>query len=232
MLTLLTFSSGFGLFSLSPFCVKAAYLLQASGQPWQREDLVEPSGMPHRKLPVLKTDTGLISDSESIRAWLESQGADFDPGLNELEKAYSRALIRMADEHLYFHLVMDRWGNDEGWPSIRDQLFGAIPEAARAPVADGIRTTLLTGLETQGISRYSSKERLDMVERDLKAVAAIVGQSPYLFGDQPSAADMSMAPVLDAIRATPARTALVERVANDAVLSEYLDRMTQAIPLP
>ncbi|PCH65691.1 MAG: hypothetical protein COC12_14250, partial [Rhodobacteraceae bacterium] len=87
MLTLLTFSKGFGLFSLSPFCVKAAYLLQASGQKWRREDLIEPSAMPHRKLPVLRTDDGLIGDSEAIRGWLESKGADFDPGLSDLQKA-------------------------------------------------------------------------------------------------------------------------------------------------
>jgi len=232
MLTLLTFSKGFGLFSLSPFCVKAAYLLQASGQKWQREDLIEPSEMPHRKLPVLRTDDGLIGDSEAIRGWLESKGADFDPGLSDLQKAWSRGLIRMADEHLYFHLVMDRWGNDEGWPTIRDQLFGAIPEPARSPVADGIRAGLLTGLETQGIARFSSQERLETIERDLQAITTIVGQSPFLFGDQPTAADMSVAPVLAAISATPVQTALVKRVANDAVLSEYMTRMTQAIPLP
>jgi glutathione S-transferase len=232
MLTLLTFSSGFGLFSLSPFCVKAAYLLQASGQQWQREDLIEPSAMPHRKLPVLRTDSGLVSDSEAIRAWLETKGADFDPGLSDLQKAYSRAMIRMADEHLYFQLVMDRWGNDDGWPTIRDQLFAAIPEPARSPVADGIRANLLTGLDTQGIARFSPQERLEQVERDLRAIATIVGQSPFLFGDQPTAADMSIAPVLDAIRATPVRTALVKRVANDPVLTEYLERMKQAIPLP
>lgn len=232
MLTLLTFAKGFGLYSLSPFCVKAAYLLQASGQQWQREDLVDPSEMPHRKLPVLRTDNGLVGDSEAIRVWLESKGADFDPGLSDLQKAWSRAMIRMADEHLYFHMVMDRWGNDEGWPTIRDQLFGAIPEPARGPVADGIRTALLGGLETQGIARFSSQERLDLIERDLQAIATIVGQSPFLFGDQPTAADMSMAPVMAAISATPVRSALVKRVANDPVLAKYMTRMTQAIPLP
>lgn len=232
MLTLLTFAKGFGLFSLSPFCVKAAYLLQASGQPWQREDMIDPGEMPHRKLPVLKTDQALIGDSEAIRAWLESQGADFDPGLSGVQKAYSCALIRMADEYLYFHLVMDRWGNDQGWPIIRDQLFGAIPEPARGPVSDGIRATLLTGQQTQGIARFSQQERSELVERDLQALAALLRQSPFLFGDRPSAADMSVAPVLDAIRATPVRSALVERVANDAILADYLSRMTQAMSLP
>jgi glutathione S-transferase len=81
-------------------------------------------------------------------------------------------------------------------------------------------------------SRYSPKERLDLVERDIMEITAIVGQSSFLFGDQPSAADMSVAPMLDAIRATPVPSALVNRVANDPVLTDYLDRMTHAIPLP
>jgi len=38
--------------------------------------------------------------------------------------------------------------------------------------------------------------------------------------------------VLSAMRATPVETELSRRVANDPVLSSYLDRMDQALPLP
>ncbi len=232
MLTLLTFPAGFGLFSLSPFCVKAAYLLQMSGLPWQRQDLDDPSEMPHRKLPALDTGQVLVADSEAIRAWLETQGADFDPGLSDLQKAYSRALIRMGDEHLYFHLIMDRWGNDNVWPTIRETLFHGVPTPQRQPIADGIREALLMGLQTQGIARFSKPQREEMLERDLHALAVILKQMPFLFGNSPTAAGLSIAPMLAAMRATPVRTGLVTRLAKDRVLSDYMLRMTQAMPLP
>ena len=232
MLTLLTYPANKDQFSLSPFCVKAAYLLQISGLPWQRQDLKDPRKMPHQKLPVLKTDQRLIGDSENIRTWLEAQGSDFDPGLSDLQKALSRALIRMAEEHLYFHVVMDRWANNDVWPTIRETYFDAIPGLLRKPVTNGLRKTLLKGLNTQGIARFSPQERTTRLEADLSALEILLVQNPFLLGDQPTAADLSVAPMLAAMQTTPARTAPVTRVANAAVLTDYLTRMTDAVPLP
>ncbi len=232
MLTLLTYPAGFGQFSLSPFCVKAAYLLQLSGQPWQRQDLKDPRKMPLQKLPVLKTEQRLIADSEAIRLWLESQGADFDPGLNDIQKAFSRALIRMAEEHLYFHVVMDRWGNDDVWPTIRDFYFDAIPGLLRKPITNSLRKSLLKGLNTQGIARFPPRERAERLEADLAALQTLLSQSPFLFGEHPTAADLSVAPMLAAMRTTPVRTELVTRIANDDILTGYLTRMTETVPLP
>jgi len=232
MLTLLTYPAGFGQFSLSPFCVKAAFLLQISGLPWQRQDLKDPRKMPLRKLPVLKTDQRLIADSEAIRRWLESQGTDFDPGLSDVQKAQSRALVRMAEDHLYFHLVMDRWGNDEVWPTIREIYFDAIPGLLRKPVTNGLRKSLLRGLDTQGIARFSPRERTERLETDLAALQTLLSQTPFLFGERPTAADLSVAPMLAAMRTTPVRTELVTRIANDDILTLYLTRMTKALPLP
>ena len=232
MLTLLTFPAGLNQFSLSPFCVKAACFLQMSGQPWERQNLTDLSEMPHQKLPVLKVDNDLVADSEAIRVWLERKGADFDPGLSDVQKAFSRALIRMADEYLYFQLLMDRWGNETAWPTFREVVFQGVPEPMRQTVADGVREALLGGLKTNGIARFSEQRRGEALERDLQALATILKQTPFLFGDKPTAADLSVAPVLGAINATPARTELVKRLANDRVLTDYLTRMTQAVPLP
>jgi glutathione S-transferase len=232
MLTLLTYPAGFDLFSLSPFCVKAAYLLQLSGQDWKRQDTSDPRKMPMQKFPVLKTSQRLVADSEAIRVWLESKGADFDPGLSDQQKAQSRSMIRMADEYLYFHVVMDRWGNDDVWPTLRETLFHEVPALIRRPVANGLRKTLRKGLNTQGIARFSPQQRLDMLDKDLQALATVLKETPFLFGDKPTAADLSVAPMLDALRATPVNTPVVNRVAKDSVLTQYLDRMTQAVPLP
>ena len=150
MLTLITYPSAFGLFSASPFCVKTALMLQQAGQHWQRSDLLDPRKMPHQKLPVLRTPERLVPDSDLIRDWLESQGADFDKGLTDLQKAQSRALIRMAEEHLYFQIVLDRWGNDTVWPILRDTFFTGIP--ALIPQADQQFDPEI-GFERAGVTR-------------------------------------------------------------------------------
>ncbi|MCA0908304.1 glutathione S-transferase family protein [Ruegeria marisrubri] len=231
MLTLLTYPSAFGLFSASPFCVKTALMLQHSGQVWQRSDMLDPRRMPHQKLPVLRTPERLIPDSDLIRDWLEQKGAAFDQGLSDVEKAQSRALVRMAEEHLYFHIVLDRWGNDEVWPILRETFFTGIPALIRKPVSNAIRKSVLKGITSQGIGRFSLPERLDRVERDLEAISAHLWQSRFLLADQPTSADMSVGPMLAAMRATPADTPLTRRIKQDNLLNSYVDRMEQAIPI-
>ncbi|MCG6558105.1 glutathione S-transferase family protein [Ruegeria sp. 1NDH52C] len=231
MLTLMMFPKAFGLYSASPFCVKAAYLMQLAGQPWRRQDLNDPRQMPHRKLPVLRTPERLVPDSEGIRAWLEAQGADFDRGLSDAQRAHACALVHMAEDHLYPFLVLDRWENDAVWLVIRETFFADIPRLLRKPVTKRIRAQVLRGLDFQGAARFSDVERRDRVERSLEALTALLWQKPYLFGEYPTTADLSVAPMLAAMRATPVATPLQRRIAEDRILSEYIDRMDETLLL-
>ena len=232
MLKLLTYPAGLNTFSPSPFCVKAALLLQASGQAWEREDTVDPRKMPQAKLPVLRTPDGLIHDSTRIRIWLESKGAIYDAGLSDAEKVASHALIRMAEDHMYFILLLDRWGNDAVWPVLRETYFSEIPGLIRNFVAGRLRAGVLKGMAAQGMGRMSDTERLDRAEADFRAISVQLGDKSYLFGDEPTIADFSIVPMLEGMRATPVATRLASRVADDAVLAGYVDRMNKAVVLP
>jgi glutathione S-transferase len=232
MLTLLTYPRHGEVFSLSPFCVKAGLLLTYAGQPFQREDLNDPRKMPHRKLPVLRTPAGLVPDSDNIRRHLEAKGADFDPGLSSRDKAHAQALIRLAEDTLYFHVVRDRWANEAVWPSIRDAYFGSIPALIRRPVTHSIRQSVCTGLAFQGTGRFSESERTGRLEQDLQAVTVLVKDSPFLMGSQITSADFSVASMLQAMRTTIVETSLVLRISDDPVLSGYVDRVfLETVPL-
>jgi hypothetical protein len=45
----------------------------------------------------------------------------------------------MAEAHMYFHLVLDRWGNDAVWPTTRDIYFKQIPKLTRLIITSGLR---------------------------------------------------------------------------------------------
>lgn len=229
MLTLITYAPAFGQPSASPFCVKAMYLLNMAGIPWQRRDTHDPRRWPKGKLPALQTDAEIIGDSDNIRAYLEEQGTDFDAGLTEVQRATSRALIRMVEEHLYFHILMDRWGDNAVWPTIRETYFSAMPRLLRKPITNRIRKDVLKGMNTQGMGRLTAGERLDRAEPDLQAITAHLWQGPFLFGATPTAADASVGPMLAAMAATPEGTALSRRVRGDLILSRYIDRITQTL---
>jgi glutathione S-transferase len=229
MITLITYAPAFGQIAASPFCVKAIWLLNMSGQKWQREDSMDPRKMPKQKLPVIRVGEKLIHDSDNIRTYLEQQGANFDAGLSDMEQATSRAFIRMAEEHLYFHCVLQRWGEDSVWPIIRDQYFSAIPALLRGFVTNRIRKDVLQGMHMQGLGRLTPEERLEKIEPDLKAIITRLWHGKFLFGDTPTAADTSVAPMLLGLRATPGNTLIKTRIAEDEILCRYLDNVEDAM---
>ncbi|NNE52912.1 MAG: glutathione S-transferase family protein [Sulfitobacter sp.] len=232
MITLITYNPAFGQPAGSPFCVKAMWLLNLSGQPWQREDTADPRKMPKGKLPVIRVGNRLIADSDNIRAYLEEQGTDFDHGLSKMDRATSRAFIRMAEEHLYFHIVLDRWGDDRVWPTVRDTYFALIPKPLRGLVTNRLRRSVIAGANFQGLGRLSPAERLERVEPDLAAITTRLWQGKFLFGDRPTAADASVAAMLAAMRATPGDTLLRQRISDDEMLTAYIDRAEATMGTP
>ena len=229
MLTLLTYPANFGQSSLSPFCVKAEYLLNMSGQSWQREDTNDPRNAPRGKLPVLRTPEGLVHDSDYIKTYLENKGADFDGHLSPKDLVTAHALRRMVEEHMYFTLVLDRWERDTVWPTIRETYFFEIPKILRSLIAGGLRKGLLKGMNVQGLGRLTWDERMERVEKDLDCIRAQLGDKPFLFGDKPTSFDASTASMLGAARSTPVETTLSKRVSQDALLCAYVDRAAEAM---
>ena len=227
MHTLVTFSAGFGNVSYSPFCVKAIWMLNHAGVDWQRENTPDPRKYPHGKLPVLRAKGREIHDSDNIRLFLEQQGADFWGDTSDRDKAMGLALIRMAEDHLYFHVVQDRWLNDAVWPHILQAYFTSIPKLLRGFVTNSLRKGVRQGLHGQGLGRLTEAERLVRLDQDLDAIKALLADSDFLLGQKPTHPDFSVAATLANIAASPVPTATSKRVADDPVLMGYIKRMKE-----
>lgn len=232
MLKLITYPPAFGAPSASPFCVKAMCLLKMAGVEYEAKFTSDPRKAPKNKLPVLIDGDQQIADSDVIRAHLETTtGIDFDAGLTPVQRATSRAVIRMVEEHLYFALVCDRWLNDDNWPHVKKAFFSEIPAAIRGFVTNMIRKKVRAQMVGQGMGRHSPTEQLARADADLKAISGILANNDFLFGATPSAADASVMPVLGAIAGAPTKTALCQRVTDDSGLMAYISR-AQAALLP
>jgi hypothetical protein len=174
----------------------------------------------------------LTPDSDDIRKHLECLGAEFDSELSDLEKATSRAFIRMAEEHMYFHIVLDRWGTEDVWPTIREEYFKAIPKILRGFITRKLRKECLRGMQAQGLGRLNAEERMERLEPDLQAIKTRIWHNAYLFGDYPTSADVSVVAMLSNMRATPGTSLLKMRIAEDEMLCRYIDRMKSAMRKP
>ena len=232
MLTLRTYPAGFGTPSQSPFCVKAMLMLSRTGAPWHADYVADPRRAPKRKLPVLVDGDEIIADSWAIRAHLEKKlDIDFDEGLSAQERAQSHALARMAEEHLYFALVHDRWINESHWPLVREAYFGAVPKLIRGMVTRGIRKSVARDLDGQGMGRHSAEEIADRAKTDLDAIKAAM-QGPFLMGAGVCAADYSVGSILQAGMASPGESRLKSLIQDDAELTAYVARVTGLLTGP
>ncbi|MEP0522063.1 MAG: glutathione S-transferase family protein [Hyphomicrobiales bacterium] len=225
MLKVQAYASVFGEPSGSPFCVKAMCLLQLSGQDWEIKHTTDPRKAPKGKLPVLEHDGKVVADSDDIRDYLENTfDIDFDKGLSPQERAISRAVIRMMEEHVYFALSCDRWVNDENWVHVKQAYFSNMPPIIGGLITNAIRKQVINANKGQGLGRHSPTERFQRVKKDIDAVEIILADQPFLFGDFPTAADVSAVTMLSACAAAPVPTDISKYINQNSGLMAYIKR--------
>ena len=229
-LQLQVFGPAFGEQDASPFCNKSMAMLTLANLDWQALPGSDSRKAPVGKLPVLLDGESVIHDSDSIRAYIEEHYSfDFDTGLTTMQRAQSRSLIRMVEEHLYFCLVYDRWVDDANWLELKATFFSDLAAPLRWLVPELVRRQVVTDLKGQGMGRLDSDEMYARAELDLLALETVLGESDFLFGDQVTAADCSVACVLSAIAASPIQTRLGKTVADSESLMAYVSRFNRSV---
>lgn len=229
-LQLLTFGPAFGEPDASPFCVKAICLLNMAGVDWTLIPDSDCRKAPVGKLPVLIDGKRTIHDSDNIRYHLEKHyAADFDSGLSVKQQAQARALIRMGEEHLYFCQVYDRWVDDTCWVHVRDRFFSDLPPVMRTIVPMLVRRNVLSALHGQGVGRLTYDEMYARAELDIASIETLLDQDQYLFGAQPSAADVTVGCTLSSMSANPERTRLSGRILDSKRLTSYITDLKSVI---
>ena len=189
MITLYTFGPGFGLRDLSPFVRKAQLLLKMSGQPFQ-EDRTGFRKAPKGKLPFIDDDGTLVADSAFIRDYIErTYAVDLDRALDTGQRARAWAIERMLEDHLYWVIIHTRWAVDENFTKGPAHFFDAVPAPARDQVRKQARERVLAALHGHGLGRHNADEIAALGRKTLDSLAVILGEGPFLFGNQPCGAD-------------------------------------------
>jgi glutathione S-transferase len=222
MLILLTFKPALGVRSPSPFTLKADGLLAMSGLPYERK-FGDVRKAPKGKYPVLVDGDRIIPDSSHIQHYLEREkGIDFDAGLNEAQRATALAVRRMLENHLYFISTYFRWIEN---PDItREALFADIPGLLRKPVFAMLQGRVRKTLHLHGIGRHSPDQMLEFGKEDMAAVAALLGEKDWFFGDDPKAIDACIFGFLEGILNATLDTPLQRAGRGHANLVAFCDR--------
>jgi len=192
MITLYTFGPALGLPDPSPFVTKAEILLKMSGQPYETK-VGNIRKAPKGKLPYIEDDGIVVSDSTFIRFHLEEKyGVEFDADLDETQRAVAWAFKTMAEEHLYWAMVHERWVNDTNFNNGPKMFFQVIPAFIRPLIIGLVRGAVRKTLHGQGLGRHNIGEIATLASRDFKAMADYLGDKPFFFGDIPTAVDATL----------------------------------------
>jgi glutathione S-transferase len=215
----------FDLPSPSPFVMKTEIQLQMLGVPFERA-IADLDAVSKHKAPYVRDDGVLVEDSTFIRAHFERKlNKDLDAGLSAEERATAWALERLLEDRLNFIMGHERWLEGQNFERGPRLFFMGVPEAIRAKVCDDVRSEFKAMLVRHGIGRHSRAERMELAARDIAAVAAILGDKPFLFGDQPTAVDAVAFGELASCGTAYFDSPLVGIVDKHPSLRRYLARM-------
>lgn len=189
MIKLYGYGPAFGLPDPSPFVVKAEVLLKMAGVAYEmvRGD---PRKAPKGKIPWIADDGRIVPDTSFIRFHLEdTRGVDFDKGLSAEQKGAAWAIEKMLEDHLYWLVVHDRWCDRENFDKGARHYFDSAPAPLRPIVIAMVGRQVRKTLHAQGLGRHSDAEREQLGRRAVDALAACLGDKPWLMGAEPCGAD-------------------------------------------
>ena len=195
MINLHGFGPNLGVMDASPFVVKADVFLKMSGLEYKNvSGLKNMKKAPKGKLPYISIEehnqTTLVSDSQEIIDYLTKKyELPLNNHLTEEQTAHAYLMTKSLDENLYWCLLYCRWNLDETWPMVNKAFFSKMSFVPRTIVPPMYRRTVKKNLYAQGMGRHSYNEVTEVADKSFKALANILGEQTYFFGDNPSSFD-------------------------------------------
>ncbi len=211
----------------SPFCVKVEAYLRLAGIPY--ETASGPQYLrkaPKGKLPYIEDNGKQIPDSSFILDYVrETYGDKVDVQLSDRDKAIAHAFIKMLDENLYWVLVHARWQLEHNLASLNQTFFDALPFPLNKIIAFKARKDVISKLQQQGMGRHTTDEITELGSRDLHALAVLLGDNPYFFGETPCSLDADAYAILVQMLRVPGFTApIFDKAKTYPNLVEFTDR--------
>lgn len=228
-LTLVTLGGAFGMRNVSPFCLKIEMLLASLDLPFDVAERPDPRKAPKGKLPYLEVGGKLLADSELITEYLDGvTGGRVYAGLSPRDRAHGVALVRLAEDHLYWIMVASRGLDDDWWPNIVEGFFHIAPAVVRPLVANLARRQVRQTYHLQGLGRHTLEEQRGFAERDLQALQDAVGGEGFLFGDTPNIFDFTVAGLMAGVYDNRPPTWVTSLAESYKDLHAYTERVQDA----
>ncbi|MEE6475890.1 hypothetical protein FKM82_010888 [Ascaphus truei] len=170
-----------GVPSLSPFCLKMETYLRMADLPYQNyfDGKLSPQG----KMPWIEYNHRRVSGTEFIIDFLESKlGVNLNKHLDPHERAVSRAVTKMVEEHLYWTLAYCQWVDNLHETQKMLSIAGPLSDLLKWILCHLTKGIVKREMYGQGIGRFSEEEIYVLMEKDMRSLAGLLGNGqPMLY---------------------------------------------------
>ncbi|KAK1170403.1 hypothetical protein AOXY_G7242 [Acipenser oxyrinchus oxyrinchus] len=177
--------------SLSPFCLKMETYLRMVDLPYQNyfDGKLSPQG----KMPWIEYNNEKVSGTEFIIDFLEDKlGVNLNKNLNPHEKAVSRTVTRMVEEHFYWTIAYCQWVDNLQETQKMLSLSGPLSDLLKWILSHLTRGIVKREMYGHGIGRFSKEEIYALMEKDMRTLATLLGDKKYIMGPQLSTVDATV----------------------------------------
>jgi glutathione S-transferase len=227
MITLHQAPAAWGVANVSPFCLKLETYLRMTGVPYTAR-AADFRKAPKGKIPFIEVEGKVLGDSQLIIDHLKQKHGDaLDARLGKEDMVRGHMLRRMLEESTYWHIIHERWAREEGWQSYKPIFLGIFPPVVGHVVVPAIRRKVIQALRAHGLGRHRPEEILELGKADVSAVATMLGDKPFLFGEQPTSFDAVVYAFIASITAFPVDSAFKRYTQEQQNLVRYVERCHQ-----
>ncbi|OYX75012.1 MAG: glutathione S-transferase [Rhizobiales bacterium 32-66-11] len=191
MLTLFSYPELFGVADNNGYGLKVFAYLKLAGIRFEHRHVFDASAAPRNQLPYITDGDEIIGDSDAIIAHVaRKHGPDLDADLSAAQRRLGVMLRRTLDD-LYWVMSYSRWKDDAFWPAFSAALRTQHPALTEADL-EKARSFNANRYYFQGIGRFEPHDAYARGLADLTAIAALVPEQGFVFGERPGSADAAI----------------------------------------
>uniref|UniRef100_A0A1A7WPE5 Failed axon connections homolog n=1 Tax=Iconisemion striatum TaxID=60296 RepID=A0A1A7WPE5_9TELE len=177
--------------SLSPFCLKLETYLRMADLPYSNcfDGKLSPQG----KMPWIEYNQEPVFGTDFIIEFLEERlGVSLNKGLTPQERATSRAITKMVEEHFYWTIAYCQWVDNLEETQKMLSVSGPLSDLLKWILSHLTGGILKREMYGHGIGRFSTEEVYLLMEKDMRTLATLLGDKKYMMGSKLSAVDAAV----------------------------------------
>ncbi|EGC28358.1 hypothetical protein DICPUDRAFT_51896 [Dictyostelium purpureum] len=214
--------------SYSPFVLKVIVFLEYNSIPYHVDKSGKLGPNPRGKNPFIRYNDEFVYDSHFIIEWLKTKFNIVTNMeiLDNVEEAKSYLVKRFVDEAFTKLVAYNRWVDPVSSKEILPRMFSGIEnKLIRNIVMYFVQRGSRKSYTAQGVGLYTKDEINSFVKSDILALATLLGEKKFFYGDNLTVSDISIFSALAQILFVPVETPLREILLQNQNLVDYIENV-------